>query len=341
MLYFSNDYSEGAHPEILRRLLETNLEHTPGYGRDIHCANAKKIIQNEIGKPDAGVYFISGGTQTNRLVISSMLKPYQGVVAAESGHVASHEAGSIENSGHKVLTLPGRDGKIPADALESFAADFYRDGNYEHMVFPGMVYISQPTEYGTLYTKSELSALSSVCREFGMYLYMDGARLGYALACPENDLSLKDIAELTDVFFIGGTKVGALFGEAVVFQGGSEPEHFFTIIKQQGALLAKGRILGIQFETLFSGGLYRKIGKRAIDTASKIKKALLRKGYRLYTDSPTNQLFIIMENERLRKLEEQVAVSFMNKYDDSSTVIRICTSWATSHEDADRLCELL
>ncbi len=341
MLYFVNDYSEGAHPEILRRLGQTNFEQTPGYGQDRYSESARERIRQAVGRPDAGVYFISGGTQTNRLVISSMLRPYQGVVAAETGHVSAHEAGAIEGSGHKVLTIPGKDAKLDAGDLRSFAEDFYADGNYEHMVFPGMVYISQPSEYGTLYSKSELESLYSVCREYGMILYMDGARLGYALACPENDLSLKDIAGLTDVFFIGGTKVGALFGEAVVFPGGREPDHFFTMIKQQGALLAKGRILGLQFDTLFTDGLYLRISERAIETASRIRDTLIKKGYRLYMDSPTNQLFIVIENGRLRELEKQVAVSFMNKYDRDHTVVRICTGWATTDEDTDRLCELL
>ncbi len=340
MLYFINDYSEGAHPEVLKRLIETNEEKLTGYGTDKYTESAKEKIRAEIGNPNAGVYFLSGGTQTNQTVIDCTLAPYEGVISAQSGHVAQHEAGAIEFSGHKVLTLPHKEGKICASDVDSLINVFYADASHEHMVFPGMVYISHPTEYGTLYSKKELTELSSVCSKHNIPLYLDGARLGYALATPESDLTLKDIAELCDIFYIGGTKVGALCGEAVVFTK-NEPKHFLTRIKQHGALLAKGRLCGVQFDALFTDGLYLKIGKNAIDTAVRIKEALKSKGYRLFINSPTNQTFVIMENEALGKLGERVRYDFWERYDDSHTVIRLCTSWATRHEDVDALVELL
>ena len=257
MLFFENDYGEGAHSAILKRLSETNFEKLSGYGSDTYTQSAKEKIRNACAAPDADVFFLMGGTQTNAIVISTLLKRYEGVVCAQTGHINSHEAGAIEYTGHKVLALPQHNGKIAADELRQYLTGFYADENHEHMVFPGMVYISHPTEYGTLYTKSELEALSAICRDYEIPLYMDGARLGYGLVCPDTDVTLPDIARLTDVFYIGGTKVGALCGEAVVFPK-KAPAHFMTMIKQQGALLAKGRLLGIQFDTLFTDELYKK-----------------------------------------------------------------------------------
>ena len=281
-----------------------------------------------------------GGTQTNAIVISTLLKRYEGVVCAQTGHINSHEAGAIEYTGHKVLALPQHNGKIAADELRQYLTGFYADVNHEHMVFPGMVYISHPTEYGTIYTKSELEALSAICRDYEIPLYMDGARLGYGLVCPDTDVTLPDIARLTDVFYIGGTKVGALCGEAVVFPK-KAPAHFMTMIKQQGALLAKGRLLGIQFDTLFTDELYKKISANALHTASRLKAALKAKGYRFLLDSPTNQIFVVLDNETLERLRREVVFSFWEKCDDSHTAIRFATSWATAMDDVDALIQLL
>lgn len=340
MLYFENDYCEGAHKSILQKLLETNMEKLPGYGSDTYSASAKEKIRLACGCPDADVYFLTGGTQTNATVIASVLNRYEGVVAASTGHIGVHEAGAIEFTGHKVLSLPHTQGKIEAPVLENYLKDFFNDESYEHMVFPGMVYISHPTEYGTLYSRDELKTLHKVCSKYQLPLYLDGARLGYGLACPHTDVTLADIATYTDAFYIGGTKVGALCGEAVVFPR-KTPSHFFTMIKQQGALLAKGRLLGIQFDTLFTDNLYLKISKNAIDTAQKLKDAFRRKGYHFFIESPTNQIFVILSNEQIKALKEQVVFSFWEKYDETHTVVRFATSWATTMEDINRLIELL
>lgn len=340
MLYFENDYCEGAHDSILQKLLETNMEKLPGYGTDIYSSSAREKIRQACGCPDADVYLLTGGTQTNATVIASVLNRYEGVLAASTGHIGVHEAGAVEFTGHKVLSLPHKQGKIEASVLENYLKDFFNDESYEHMVFPGMVYISHPTEYGTLYSLDELKALHKVCCQYQIPLFMDGARLGYGLACPHTDVTLKDIAAYTDVFYIGGTKVGALCGEAVVFPR-KTPPHFFTMIKQQGALLAKGRLLGIQFDTLFTNDLYLKISQNAIDTAQMLKEAFLRKGYRFFIESPTNQIFVILSNEQINQLKKQVVFSFWEKYDEAHTVVRFATSWATTVEDINRLIELL
>ena len=298
MLSFENDYSEGAHEKILQAFLETNMEKTSGYGNDPFTESAKEKIRTACECPDADVYFLTGGTQTNKTIIATMLQPYQGVVAATSGHVSVHEAGAIEFTGHKVLTVPAKEGKIQADVLQQFVADFYADGNYEHMVFPGMVYISQPTEYGTLYSKAELEQIYSVCKAYEMPLFMDGARLGYGLVSPACDVTLPELAKLCDVFYIGGTKVGALCGEAVVFPRGNMPKHFVTMVKQHGSMIAKGRLLGIQFDVLFTDNLYFEIAKNAITTAERVKEILKEKGYQFYLDSPTNQIFVVVENAK-------------------------------------------
>lgn len=341
MVSFESDYIAGAHPAILRRLTETNMESLPGYGTDRYCRSAAEKIRDACKCPEAEVEFLTGGTQTNSIVISAMLKDYQGVVAASTGHISVHEAGAIEYSGHKVLELPQKDGKICAPDLRRFIEEFHEDGNCEHMVFPGMVYISYPTEYGTIYSKKELTDLYEVCREFSLPLFIDGARLGYGLASRQSDMALSDVAKLCDVFYIGGTKAGALCGEAVVFTGDSMPKHFLTRVKQHGALLAKGRLTGVQFDALFTDDLYLEIGKNAIETAAVLKAGLKEKGYTFYIDSPTNQQFVVLENRKMEELKKDVQFSFWEKKDDIHTVVRFATSWATRMEDVEKLLSLL
>ena len=338
---FESDYIAGAHPEVLRALTETNLESLPGYGSDRYCESAKAKIRAAIGREDVDVEFLAGGTQTNSVVISTMLKDYEGVIAAKTGHISAHEAGSIEYTGHEVLELPQREGKIEAEVLERFLEDFYADENHEHMTFPGMVYISHPTEYGTLYSREELAGLAAVCRKYGIPLFMDGARLGYGLMSRDTDVTLADIAELTDVFYIGGTKVGALCGEAVVFTKNNKPKHFLTSIKKRGALLAKGRLLGVQFDALFTDGLYFRIGQYAIGMAEKLKDILTAHSLPFAIESPTNQQFVILTDSQLAKLQESVAVSFWEKPDEGHTVVRLATSWSTTEEDLKVLEEVL
>jgi len=341
MLNFESDYICGAHPAILKRLAETNLECLSGYGVDKYCDSAKEKIRDACGVPDAQVEFLVGGTQTNSVIISTMLHDYEGVIAADTGHVSAHEAGAIEFTGNKVITIPHKNGKVEAERVKTYLETFYADGNHEHMVFPGMVYISHPTEYGTIYSRSELTALSSVCREYNIPLFLDGARLGYGLMSKAADLTLKDIAALCDVFYIGGTKVGALCGEAVVFTRGNPPPHFVNAIKKRGALLAKGRLLGIQFDTLFTDGLYFEIGKHAIDLAEQMKQIFLENQIPLFIDSPTNQQFPIFENSTLKELNQSVSSSFWEKYDENHTVVRFATSWSTTQEELNELRRIL
>ena len=333
MVSFECDYIAGAHPEILKRLTETNMESLPGYGMDHYTASAKEKIKAACGMPDAEVEFLVGGTQTNAVVISTMLRDWEGVIAAESGHVSVHESGAIEFTGHKVIELPAREGKLEADAVRKYIETFYSDMTHDHMVFPGMVYISYPTEPGTLYSKAELEALSTVCREFDIPLYLDGARLGYGLMSDACDLTLQDIARLTDVFYIGGTKVGAFCGEAVVFTKGNRPAHFMTSVKKRGALLAKGRLLGIQFDTLFTDDLYFKISRHAIEMALKIKKIIREKGWRVYMDSPTNQQLIIMDEAEMEELAKSVVFDRWGPYDETHTIVRLASSWSTTEDD--------
>ena len=341
MIHFESDYIAGAHPEVLRRLAETNLEWMPGYGTDDYCECAKAKIRQACGCPEAEVEFLVGGTQTNAVVISTMLRDWEGVVAATTGHVSAHEAGAIEYTGHKVLELPQTDGKLDAGVLRTFLAAFHADGNREHMVFPGMVYISHPTEYGTLYSLAELTALSDACRENGIALYLDGARLGYGLMSRATDVTLRDIARLCDVFYIGGTKVGALCGEAVVFTRGNRPTHFMNAVKKRGALLAKGRLLGVQFDALFTDGLYEEIGRHGIEMAERLKTILREKGLKFFIDSPTNQQFVVLDDDTLRRLERQVGFSFWETCDENHTVVRLATSWSTTQADLDALEALL
>lgn len=341
MISFESDYTTGAHPKILQRFVETNNEVQPGYGSDAYCESAREKIREACQCPEAEVFFLTGGTQTNAVVISSILQKYEGVIAAETGHVSAHEAGAIENTGHKVLTLPQTNGKIDASSLRQYIKQFYQDANYEHMVFPGMVYISYPTEYGTLYTKAELTDIYRVCREYNIPLFIDGARLGYGLMSKSADMSLAEFARLCDVFYIGGTKVGALCGEAVVFTGRNMPKYFLTLVKRQGALLAKGRLLGVQFDTLFTDNLYFDISRHAIDMAEKLKEIIKEKGYLFYLESPTNQQFVILENEKMEALKKKVRFGFWENFDESHTVVRFATSWSTRDEDLEYLRNIL
>lgn len=341
VLAFQSDYMEGAHPAIIKRLAETNLMHTAGYGHDEFSEEARILIRKACGAPNAAVEILVGGTQTNSTIIDIVLKKWQGVISADSGHVSVHEAGAVEFTGHKVLPLKSENGKISASQIDSYLADFYNDGNWTHEVEPGMVYISEPTEFGTIYSKKELTEISEVCRRRKIPLFVDGARLAYALGSAENDVSLEDLAKMTDVFYIGGTKCGALFGEAVVVPNPELIPHFETQIKQHGALLAKGRIAGIQFAELFKNNLYFELGKSADLLATKIQDALVAAGFKLYFKSPTNQVFFVIENSKLKNLAEKVMYGFMEKYDENHTVIRFCTSWATTKEDVDKLCEVI
>ncbi|WP_099832372.1 threonine aldolase family protein [Streptococcus suis] len=342
MLHFENDYNKGAHPALLEALVASNQEGLSGYGTDSYTESAIEKIKLATACPQAQITFLAGGTQTNQIVISSMLASYEGVIAADTGHISTHEAGAIEFTGHKVMTLSHKDGKITAKDVDSYIKDFYADANHAHMVHPGMVYISHPTEYGTLYSKSELEALSRVCRIHNIPLFLDGARLGYGLAARDTDLDLPTIAELTDVFYIGGTKLGALLGEALVFTKNNQPKNFVSIVKHHGALLAKGRVTGVQFDCLFTDDLYLELGRHAIAMAEQLKEILQEKGYRFYLKSPTNQQFVIVKNEELARLTEAgIAYGFWEKYDDSHSVIRFATSWSTSQEDLDELRKIL
>lgn len=333
MISFENDYSTGAHPRVLEALAATNLEPAPGYGTDRFCASAAERIRAACADDTADVFFLVGGTQTNAVVISSLLAGYEGVIAADTGHIAAHEAGAIEATGHKVIALPEHDGKLQAAEVEAYLEGFYADANYEHMVFPGMVFIAHPSELGTLYSLAELEELSVVCRRFHIPLYLDGARLSYGLAAPESDVTLPDIARLTDAFYIGGTKCGALCGEAVVFPRGGMPKHFLTHVKQHGALLAKGRLLGVQFDTLFTNGLYGELGRTAIDAAAELRRILSEAGCTFFRESPTNQQFVILENSQMEALAERVRFSFWERVDDTHTAIRFVTSWSTTADD--------
>ncbi len=337
MLYFLSDYTEGAHPKVLRALVDTNAVSLPGYGEDEYCRRAADKIRGFCGDGTADVYFFSGGTQANLTVISALLRRYEAAVCASTGHINTHEAGAVEFTGHKVVALPGGEGKLSAAALSGYLEDFYADGTHEHMPFPGLVYISHPTELGTLYTRAELAALSQVCRRFGLRLYLDGARLGYGLASPASDLTIGDITELCDAFYIGGTKVGALFGEAAVFPRHGMPERFGTMAKQQGAMLAKGRLLGVQFDALFTDGLYLEIGRRAVALALELKEAFVSRGYRLFVDSPTNQQFIVMDNDKISQLRKYAAFETWRPVDSGHTAVRFVTGWATAGESVEEL----
>ncbi|MGI6211935.1 MAG: threonine aldolase family protein [Anaerovoracaceae bacterium] len=337
MYSFACDYLEGCHEEVLKALSETNMEQAPGYGGDRFTKEAGDAIRNACQDEYAAVYFVNGGTQTNQLIIDTLLEQFEGVLAADTGHVNVHEAGAIEYSGHKVLTLPPHDGKVSADDVAAYVERFYNDGNYEHMVFPGMVYVSHPSEYGTLYTADELRQLADVCHQNGMKLFLDGARLGYGLAADGTDVTLPLIDELCDVFYIGGTKVGALNGEAIVFPRGNEPSHFLTRIKQHGALFAKGRLVGVQFGALFTNDLYYRLGRHGVEAAKRIRKIFEDAGCRIYIDSPTNQQFILMKNSEMEELAKYVQFGFWEEYDEEQTVVRFASSWATTEAGIEEL----
>ena len=341
MLSFDCDYVAGAHPKVLQKLVETNLESLSGYGEDVYCKSAREKIKKACNCEDADVYFLTGGTQANLVIIASLLDSYEGVISADTGHINGHEAGAVEYTGHKILALPHHDGKIFAEEIEKYIKTFYENDSHSHMIFPGMVYISHPTEYGTIYSKNELEKIYEVCKKYEIPLFIDGARLGYGLMSKESDLTLPDIAKLCDVFYIGGTKVGALCGEAVVFTKNNTPKNFVTRVKQHGALLAKGRLLGVQFDALFSDNLYFEISKHAIEMAEKLKSVLKEKGYRFFLESPTNQQFVILENKKMDELRKNVSFCFWEKYDENHSVVRFATSWSTKEEDVEKLRKIL
>lgn len=339
MIYFNCDYNEGAHPAILKKLEETNLEQTPGYGEDLYCRQAAEEILRCCRNPDADVHFAVGGTQANLIVIDAALRSYQGALCAETGHINVHETGAVEATGHKVLGLPHREGKITASQVEQAMESHLSDESAEHTVQPKLVYISSPTEFGTLYTKAELEALHQVCRKYGLYLFLDGARLAYGMAAAGNDVSFAHLAEYCDAFYIGGTKCGAMFGEAIVLTNPNLKQDFRYLIKQRGAMLAKGRLLGIQFLELMknNGKLYLELAAHADLLADRIRAALKEQGYSLYCENTTNQIFAILPETTIRRLSEMFSLSCQNPVDDSHRLVRICTSWATREEDVDAL----
>ena len=340
MIRFESDYTQGAVPEIMEALVSTNMEMTPGYGTDKYCLSAAEKIKAELEDESCEVHFLVGGTQTNLTFIASVMKPYQAVICADTGHINVHECGSIEACGTKLLQIPSADGKLKACEIEEIAAGHFGDPIREHAVQPGLVYISFPTENGTLYSKKELEDIYAVCRKYGMILYIDGARLGYGLACEENDLKMKDFTRLCDAFYIGGTKVGALFGEALVISNDACKKDFRYMMKQKGAMLAKGRLLGLQFDALFTDGLYHRISRHAVRLAAEIRKALLEKGIELLYDSPTNQQFPILTKQQCKFLGKDFAYSPWCKVGDKFAV-RFCTSWATDEGDVDKLIEAI
>lgn len=337
MIRFNCDYSEGAHPRILEKLAQTNLEQAPGYGQDTYCRQAADLIKSLCQTPQAEVHFLAGGTQTNLTVIAACLRPYQTVISADSGHINVHETGAIEATGHRILTVPEQNGKLTAEQIARCCKEHWLDDNPEFAPQPKLVYISFPTEYGTLYSKEELSAIRRVCDENNLFLFADGARLGYGLEAPGNDVTLADLAACCDVFYIGGTKIGALLGEAVVIVNPKLQKDFRYFMKQKGAMLAKGRILGIQFLALFEDGLYFKLSKHADEMAQIIRKACAECGFEFLYDSPTNQQFPIMPNDLIKRLEELYVFSHTKRLDHRRSAIRICTSWATRREDVEQL----
>lgn len=339
MIRLNSDYTEGAHPRILERLVETNMEQTPGYGEDHYCREAAEQIKKVCKAPEAAVHFLVGGTQTNTTVIASALRPYQGVITAVNGHINNHETGAIEATGHKVIALPAKEGKLSAQQIAEYVDWHKNDESTEHIVEPGMVYISNPTELGTIYSRRELEEISRVCRKKEIYLFLDGARLGYGLACRENDLDLPAIAELCDVFYIGGTKVGALFGEAVVISNDSLKKGFRCHMKQRGGMLAKGRLLGIQFLTLFEDGLYFEISRHAARLAELMRDAFTELGLIFFIDSPTNQQFIVLPDTVCAQLRQKYDYEYWERVDESHSAVRFCTNWATKEEYVQALIE--
>lgn len=339
MILFQCDYNEGAHPKILEALAKTNMEQTPGYGEDVYCSRAAGIIREKCGLTDLDVHFLCGGTQANMTVIDAGLRSHQGVVSAATGHIHVHETGAVESLGHKVLAVEGQDGKLTAEQVRRLYREHVENDSYEHMVQPKMVYISNPTELGTIYSKQELTDLCNVCRECGLYLFMDGARLGYGLMAQDNELDLPMIARCCDAFYIGGTKMGALFGEAVVLKHPDLKKDFRYFIKQKGGMLAKGRLLGIQFITLLEEDLYFKLGAHADCLAEKLRTAFARKGYSFLVENRTNQIFPILPDEHLTVLQRKYGFSYQQRMDDGYCAVRFCTSWATREENVKSLVE--
>lgn len=339
MIYFNSDYLEGAHPSIMKRLMDTNMAQSVGYSEDEYCAAAREKIKAACEAPDADVHFLVGGTQTNTTVIASILRPYQGVIAPTTGHINCHETGAIESTGHKVLALPTDNGKITAQQIEEYYLWHHTSPDFEHIVMPGMVYISYPTEGGTIYSKAELTAIYETCQRCGLPLYIDGARMGYGLMSDECDLTLPELASLCDVFYIGGTKVGALFGEAVVVMNPALKKDFRFFMKQRGGMLAKGRLLGIQFDTLFTDDLYLKISRHAIDMAHQIREIFVSAGYPLLFDSPTNQQYPIMPDSELAEIGKNFGYEYWERVDETHSGVRFCASWATTQENVDALRE--
>ncbi len=341
MIYFNNDYSEGCHEAVLQALTRTNLEQTPGYGEDVYCRRAADKIRALCGREDLYVQFLVGGTQTNLTVIAAALRPHQGALGAESAHINVHETGAVEATGHKVLSVPSADGKITASQVRNTVKAHREDSSFEHMVQPKLVYISNPTEYGTLYSLAELEALAEACRELGLYLFLDGARLGYGLAAKGNDVTMADLARLCDVFYIGGTKVGALFGEAVVISNPAIAEDFRYLIKQRGGMLAKGRLLGVQFDALLEDDLYFKIAEQADALADQLRACIDDLGYPYLVPGITNQVFPILPDTLLEELAKEFSFTEMGRYDETHRTVRFCTSWATRQEQMDALCSKL
>ena len=339
MIRFNCDYLEGTHPRILQALTETNMLQTCGYSEDEYCEAAREAIKKVCKCEDVAVHFLVGGTQANLTVISSILRPHQAVLSVKEGHVNAHETGAIEATGHKVMTIEGKDGKITGNQIREQYKLHWEDGAHEHITQPKMVYISNPTELGTIYSKAELEAIRKACDDCNLYLYLDGARLGYGLASKENDLTMEDIAKNCDVFYIGGTKVGALFGEAVVITNKALQEDFRYIMKQKGGMLAKGRLLGIQFLELFKDGLYFEISEHAMRMAELLRDGFTELGYKFYANSPTNQQFVIVSDEKLKELDEKYSYEYQMRYNETHSVVRFCTSWATKEEHVRQLIE--
>ena len=339
MIRFNCDYHEGAHPRIMKALMDTNMVQTVGYGQDEFSKEAKQKIKEVCKCEDAEVHFLVGGTQANMTVISSILRPHQAALCVKEGHINTHETGAIEATGHKVMAIEGKEGKLTADQIREAHRNHWEDGAHEHITQPKLVYISNPTELGTIYSKAELEAIRKACDDCNMYLFLDGARLGYGLMSEENDMTIEDVAKNCDVFYIGGTKVGALFGEAVVITNKALQEDFRYIIKQKGGMLAKGRLLGIQFLELFKDGLYFEVSAHAMRLAKILKEGLEDAGYKFYANSPTNQLFVIVPNKKLEQISEKYSYEYQMPYDETNSVVRFCTSWATKEENVLALLE--
>lgn len=341
MIEFRNDYSEGAHESILQALALINRQQQRGYGEDVYCLQAQERLQKMCGQPDAKLHFIAGGTLANLTVIASILRPHQGVIAADTGHINVHETGAVEATGHKVLSVPNKNGKLTAEDIQLLVKQHWDDETHEHMVQPGMVYISNTTELGSIYSLDELKQISRVCRELHLPLYLDGARLGYALASQGCDLDLQDIAQYCDVFTIGMTKQGALLGEAVVIVNPDLQKDFRYHIKQRGGMLAKGWLMGLQFETLMNDGLYFELSKHAIDLALQLREGLKKLGISFFADSPSNQQFPILPNAAIKTLRDSFGFQLIQRVNDTSSAIRFCTSWATRAEDVEVLLEAI